>query len=1577
MSKNCTYSIPKIFGNKSFNYSQLMSKLLNNDEIIDDLVFALGNVDKQKLTHNRLLEIKESNMRTGSRRVNGEFEGYFKKKNEQSEYFDQNYSEIATPNDDYTIQRFINSNLYVDEDGKPFIIPLDQNQAKEKLEEENKQSMPASEAKAKAERTIKNWNKVSEDCRDFHRIILQMNGEETSFQKMVNLTEGTVFDRMIDTLRDGPDSVYDQIHRQVRYVNGKRSREIGDSGSSIIMKNIKISSNVIGRDSKVHGHIDFLAIKPDGSIEVFLIRGSYQSSDLWDYDKKESYQHEIAFLARMLQNNGINTNNIRFNIIPAVLKYDDEYENVTDINIENAICFSHRNGAYVMHDNFKKAARFISASVTPLTIESESVERVNKQLRTFIPDGSVRTFGLLTTINDYIDKNWYYWKRGNQPESGHRLTINGKVYDIKDSREKSENPYVVEIVEKLQKELIDTESGILSTRGIITQYKDSRRTGKLQFENITLNELLAPYLEVTSEVTINDKTHYNYKWELVENDDINNFNILLFKNVETGQIDVVSLTSLDIDKKYKLNRRENIAGFHVTDVDAVDNQGKSLLNSTYGNIETMRILFLLNELIPNLDSDIKLGDVTIIGNLGLGSIKSQTYPVSMLLSNFAKVKQLVNDADPTLKMENNFNKIETVSEVDLLIRRYVDIMQNNTGLAKTGLEQLRSIILGSDQDKKQHTIGGDVISSLATAESTEVKIERLEELIKQLQIIVQGENRQHSLSPDDLIKYSKLSNNSKLKFAATLLIEASITLDRLTGNIRIVDSELSAVDKNISRPQNMKNSQVRLVGKLLQDAIHATASRMDPEVSEFVNECLNFYKQAGYGKLENFTLGTQSRVFKNLYQDIDDQLLFKNPYDPNNNLKDYEREFLKKVITRLRKIRIGVDDITGKSQNEINKIIEKDDKFFWVPLAKASKSTRVTNTWSNPMQYAEELKSRVSDYCKEPGKYFREFYEGIFDETQQEIISQDMRDLQAYNAFRQGETTKGRERLNSIMREKGKDYFETNLQNLVIDYVHKHIQEEEMNAMLIKTRGILLYLKLKGEKEIPAEGSKDRNKYEQLIKYIDNYVTTSVYNKSIMDPEFQRLNARIMPLRKLVTRCYITNNPEGFVRDVLGGIISNIIRPLFKYRTDIDVSDVIWAYQYVLRKGSLSSMSIDLLDKLNSKYLISNINIEQQQEGYKSNTQGLSSDNWKYWSLKKPDYLNRMVLFVAKLKHDGSIGAYYVDNGQLKYNWRLDKRFNLLANKDKSDPEKYNKQASLYLSQIVAYNEENPRNKLKVSLDQDLPEGYTLNQIESIKDLANTIYGAYSLSEKSGYEHTFLGQQFLVFSTWMNGIWDVYFGKRRESSYLTEKRHKEDENGNKLYFDENGNITTTITDKPVLTDVPVIVQGVLYTLLNIGDILLFQSNKLEAFKRDILRNKMQMSNIRRLISDLLIYFLLSNLFKHVFDPEYKEHKKESSGEDYFENYIIELMYHGGEACYEEFKGPFPILGYVTENTKPAAFQWSQKFMNDSRKLIFGDKTIGEYVIGMNAFARSMQDTYKMYQRDVVKQNTVDNNKQEK
>jgi hypothetical protein len=189
---------------------------------------------------------------------------------------------------------------------------------------------------------------------------------------------------------------------------------------------------------------------------------------------------------------------------------------------------------------------------------------------------------------------------------------------------------------------------------------------------------------------------------------------------------------------------------------------------------------------------------------------------------------------------------------------------------------------------------------------------------------------------------------------------------------------------------------------------------------------------------------------------------------------------------------------------------------------------------------------------------------------------------------------------------------------------------------------------------------------------------------------------------------------------------------------------------------------------------------------------------------------------MGKLKHDGSKNAYSVIDGQLVYNWRMDERFNLLANNDKSDMEAYNKQAALKLSLIHALNQETPGLNIPREIDADLPDGYTRQEIESIKALGDTIYGAYDKSTKAMYENMAIGSQFGVFSTWLNGIYDVYFGKRHESSYLFEKRQAEDENGNLLYLDENGEITTDVTDKPYYKNVPLMVQGIFNTLLDLG-----------------------------------------------------------------------------------------------------------------------------------------------------------------
>jgi hypothetical protein len=63
-------------------------------------------------------------------------------------------------------------------------------------------------------------------------------------------------------------------------------------------------------------------------------------------------------------------------------------------------------------------------------------------------------------------------------------------------------------------------------------------------------------------------------------------------------------------------------------------------------------------------------------------------------------------------------------------------------------------------------------------------------------------------------------------------------------------------------------------------------------------------------------------------------------------------------------------------------------------------------------------------------------YEGMLDEDTEKQIDRDLRDLQIYNKFNISNNENGRKRL---FRTYQKGYFETNIQNLVIDYVHRSL----------------------------------------------------------------------------------------------------------------------------------------------------------------------------------------------------------------------------------------------------------------------------------------------------------------------------------------------------------------------------------------------------------------------------------------------------------------------------------------------------------------------------------------------------------
>ena len=61
-------------------------------------------------------------------------------------------------------------------------------------------------------------------------------------------------------------------------------------------------------------------------------------------------------------------------------------------------------------------------------------------------------------------------------------------------------------------------------------------------------------------------------------------------------------------------------------------------------------------------------------------------------------------------------------------------------------------------------------------------------------------------------------------------------------------------------------------------------------------------------------------------------------------------------------------------------------------------------------------------------------------------------------------------------------------------------------------------------------------------------------------------------------------------------------------------------------------------------------------------------------------------MLVAQLHHDGIWDALSVKDGKLVYDWKKDKRFDILAKGDKANPE-YGKQKGLYLTLVNDSNE--------------------------------------------------------------------------------------------------------------------------------------------------------------------------------------------------------------------------------------------------------------------------------------------------
>lgn len=1390
------------------------------------------------------------------------------------------------------------------------------------------------QAKTQVEKTIANWKKIQEDSLALHKL----------FTDVTILDSDTNF--LAKFQKNLPDSLNStdlliKLHNKLKHIF---IAEKGRYPNSELIKGLNLSSKLKGIDQELIGHIDYLFVGADGRLHMYLFKTTSEDPNKWKGVKEEKYKYQLAFLKQMLQDNGVDVTDMEMTIIPVQLKYNDDYSAVTSIMIPDDLGptqYSTRktDNKYAMHKYDRDVSQFFEKKVILKPITDSTINRADAINQQIFPDINIRSNGIGESAKEWILRAPDADPDGSEPlviktigEPGHYydVIIDGKTYPIKTKGSKKTNKEILQVVSEHINDLDDDKG--YSTQRLKDAILESYKKGFLTFEDIKgfrgksdiLQSVLSKYLIPNKDA---DGKIIDYDWELM--DDLLDANILVFKN-KKGVIDIITLSAFDLNTSIRFNGNENLLGHFVYDSEYID------LKANYGNIELVRTMTILNEALPTL------GNVTL-GNIGvLSSIGKSAY-IQRNIGEFAKkyyhtITNIVRKQG--VNINNNFRTIENdrfASELDSLVETYLSIIENQPDSVKARYERFGFGTLIESLDKDVHT-----------------KSEALRYILFQIQ---------DNYGFDNYDYYQKAINqNNTTGNMARLYDLVAKAYFNLTGENIVRTQEQDVFEKWFTTPNTRESQNIQYVVNGLQTTYDIIASEFESIYNEEIRVNFdNFYKSVGYSQGQNMFLGNQVSTFNNLYDKA--TMTFKNPYDPNNNLTDPERKLLKKVLYQIAQITSKKTfKLDQHDEASIAKYIENHPDYLWVPLERASKATsrsgidRVKAKFRNAFKRFKNIDER-----------FDEFVQGISQEERELLGNLDSDEFYTFsvqNPFKTSMLMGGRTYGQTLAKRKdmiskyGPEYFETNLENILIDYLVKSIQTEQLQKFITTAKAFLLRMHITGD----LGGNK--SEVQKEIKYIEDYLKINVFNSSIMSKKERSAISTIMPVKQIATHLLIGGNIVGFIRDSIQGLEANFMQTYTKLNTDLDAKSVTAAYAYVTKHATSNAMAVNLLGKLCLKYRLSNTDVGRIAERAKTGRNGLLNyDNWLYGTMRSPDFINRMVLFVAKCMHDGVWDAYSIDsNNNLKYEWRKDKRFSLLAdpNADRNS-EEYKKQKSLYLSKIREYYEEHPEIASSNDMDMtiDLPTPYSQRQIRAIRAVGDNIYGAYDKSKKSMSEFHSLGICFGMFTTWMNGIVNNYFMKpqRNGISQLLEEQEI-DENGNLLFFDEYGNITTENTGMPVYKFVPPIVMGIFPSIAILSRMC--RDKGLQATLTYINATPIMKANMRKLLSDLLMSLFMWLLFTLALDPAYKEHKKNAENNPLLVNWSEELLYKGSKGAWDIFTGPINIIKFIGQDSATPIYSVPAQLMRNTYETITGDKTIGNMFVTNTGIGRSFKDTYNIY-----------------
>lgn len=286
-----------------------------------------------------------------------------------------------------------------------------------------------------------------------------------------------------------------------------------------------------------------------------------------------------------------------------------------------------------------------------------------------------------------------------------------------------------------------------------------------------------------------------------------------------------------------------------------------------------------------------------------------------------------------------------------------------------------------------------------------------------------------------------------------------------------------------------------------------------------------------------------------------------------------------------------------------------------------------------------------------------------------------------YNKFKIGNDTR-----EQIISNHGINSLETQLEDLLRSYIHAYVAEAEYNNIIPQIQGIKIALQY--------NQAMYGQEAENLLEFLDKYLTVNIYNKPIMDKGLQPVYKTLAAIKKFTTATALGLNLRSGLREMMQGMWIHISRAMTNaYGKDqFSGKDLAEAWGIIFKDSPKRIATLTKVEALNADFGMANMDADIVQKELSQSRNGIKNFNsdMLYVCNRAPDVYHRMGLLIAKMIHDGCWEAYSLNSDdELVYDFKKDKRFNVFtaAGADVNS-EAYKRQEGLYEAYRQQFNQE-------------------------------------------------------------------------------------------------------------------------------------------------------------------------------------------------------------------------------------------------------------------------------------------------